>query len=47
MTTYLSDKTENAYNGKNCNAAELVLTPQPEFWSDRLGIVGFLVYLPW
>ena len=47
MTTYLSDKTENAYNSKNCNAAELVLTPQPEFWSDRLGMIGFLVYLPW
>ncbi|WP_375503930.1 hypothetical protein [uncultured Nostoc sp.] len=47
MTIYLSDKTEIAHNGKNCNAAELVLTPEPEFWSDRLDMIGFLVYLLW
>lgn len=47
MAIYLSDKTEIAYNGKNCNVTELVLTPQPEFWRDRLGMIGFLVYPPW
>ncbi|WP_375509471.1 high light inducible protein [uncultured Nostoc sp.] len=47
MGLYPSDKTETAYNGNNHNTAKLVLTPQPELWSDRLAMIGFLAYLLW
>ncbi|MBD2524769.1 hypothetical protein H6G86_20495 [Nostoc sp. FACHB-133] len=34
-------------NSKNRNAAELVLTPHPEIWNDRLSTIRFLPYLLW